>query len=158
MKYPELEGITDPEEKVRWQKFLDNAPNQLARDDVLRMIAGINKHITTLEGALAEMRRLYKLGHYDDAWIEQRIQSIRESGKLKPCEDGTYELELLYHLKHKTEVTLCAVMANNLGEISYMFILRDDANLNEPVAFDLVIRPNGKAELQFFNHKEDVEA
>ncbi len=65
-----------------------------------------------------------------------------------------YEEEDFVNVMHKTEVTTLEVNANRLGETSYSFYVTDPCNLKEPIAFSVLVQPDGT--LKFFQ-KEDPE-
>src|SRR6266702_7579096 len=63
--------------------------------------------------------------------------------------------DLFKDVPQKVEFTLCSAMANELGEVAYVVHIADKANLKEPIAFEIIVYPDGK--LKVTQWSEDPE-
>src|SRR5260370_42392638 len=65
--------------------------------------------------------------------------------------------DIFYDVSHKTEITLCSVMANGLGEVLYEIHVADPKNLQGPVGFVITVHPDGALEFTQKSPEETAE-
>ncbi len=123
-------------------------------------VAEWRRNLQSRDGILAEMRKLYELGRYDKAWIDQRIKELEEDKTFNPPTDGSYDPEYLDdEVEHKTEIILCEVARNDLGETLYAIYFADKANphLAEPLAVTIHVEADGRVRLSHTQNRIAVE-
>ncbi len=59
--------------------------------------------------------------------------------------------DLLDNIDHKSELTLCAVMGNERGEVVYAVHLKDKKNLEKSIGFEIIVHPDGQ--VTFYQEK-----
>jgi hypothetical protein len=74
---------------------------------------------------------------------QKHLEQTNETSKRRRMEDWDYNKEELSPVPHKTNVTVCYVMTNELGERVYGFYIEDSEGLKEPIGLEMIVHANG---------------